>query len=212
LLIDTYDTVAAAKRLAEKVKAGQMEIKGVRLDSGDLAELSKQVRSLLPPQVAILASGDIDEAEIARLKAANAPIDGYGVGTKLVSGTPFNGVYKLVEIDGIPVMKKSSSKLTYPGRKQVYRILEDGKMKCDRLQLMDEGDKNGGESVSLLQLVMKSGRRVKEPETPAEIADRTAASVASLPPHSRRPEDPELPGFETSEALETLRKQVSQRY
>jgi len=212
LLIDTYDTVAAAKRLAEKVKAGQMEIKGVRLDSGDLAELSKQVRALLPPEVAILASGDIDETEIARLKAANAPIDGYGIGTKLVSGKPFNGVYKLVEIDGIPVMKKSSSKVTYPGRKQICRILEGGKMKCDRLQLMEEGDKNEGESLPLLQLVMKSGRRVKDPETLAEIADRTAASVAALPPDSRRPDAPELPPFETSEALETLRKQVSQRY
>ena len=82
----------------------------MRLDSGDLVTLSKQVRSLLP-DVSIFASGDLDEWEIARLKAAGAEIDGYGLGTRLVTGSPVNGVYKLVEIDGIPVMKKSSGKV-----------------------------------------------------------------------------------------------------
>jgi len=78
LLIDTYDTIAAAQLLSEWVSSGEMELAGVRLDSGDLVALSQQVRSLLPP---IFASGDLDEWKIAKLKAAGAPIDGYGLGT-----------------------------------------------------------------------------------------------------------------------------------
>ncbi|MFP4009654.1 MAG: nicotinate phosphoribosyltransferase, partial [Spirulinaceae cyanobacterium] len=120
LLIDTYDTVEAAQRLAKQVQAGERQVTGVRLDSGDLAELSQKVRALLP-DISIFASGDIDEGEIERLQAAGASIDGYGVGTKLVTGKPVNGVYKLVQIDDIPTLKKSSSKATYPGRKQVFR-------------------------------------------------------------------------------------------
>jgi nicotinate phosphoribosyltransferase len=104
LLIDTFDTIAAARNLAEKVKSGEMKVKGVRIDSGDIAAVSKEVRSLLP-DAAIFASGDIDEAEILRLKALGAPIDGYGIGTKLVTGAPVNGVYKLVEIDNILFLK-----------------------------------------------------------------------------------------------------------
>lgn len=107
LLIDTYDTVAAAEKLAEKVNSGKLELSGVRLDSGDLVSLSKQVRSLLP-NISIFASGDLDEWEISRLKQEGAEIDSYGLGTKLVTGQPVNGVYKLVDIDGIPVMKESN--------------------------------------------------------------------------------------------------------
>ena len=117
LLIDTYDTLAAAQRLAEN---REIEIKGVRVDSGDLGSLSQKVRSLLP-KVNIFASGDIDEWELQRLRSENALFDGYGVGTRLVTGQPVNGVYKLVEIDNIPTMKQSSNKLTYPGRKQIFR-------------------------------------------------------------------------------------------
>jgi nicotinate phosphoribosyltransferase len=122
LLIDTYDTVAAAQGLAERVKAGEIQVAGVRLDSGDLVTLSQKVRSLLP-HATIFASGDLDEYEIARLKSAGACIDGYGLGTRLVTGTPVNGVYKLVEIDGIATMKQANNKATYPGRKQIYRQL-----------------------------------------------------------------------------------------
>lgn len=207
LLIDTYDTVKAAQRLAEQVKAGQIQVQGVRLDSGDIVELSKQIRSLLP-EVEILASGDIDEVEIARLKGAEAPINGYGIGTKLVSGTPVNGVYKLVEIDGIPAMKESSSKVTYPGRKQIYRLMEGGKMKSDRLCLIDESESINLSSIGLLQLVMKDGKLVNQPEPLAAIAERTAASVASLPPECRRFDNPILPTIEISEKLANLSQKV----
>ncbi|MEM9908729.1 MAG: nicotinate phosphoribosyltransferase, partial [Cyanobacteria bacterium P01_D01_bin.44] len=136
LLIDTYDTVEAAQRLAKTVNQGAT-LAGVRLDSGDLAALSKQVRSHLP-HTSIFASGDLDEQIIVNLKQQGACIDGYGLGTKLVTGAPVNGVYKLVEIDGIPVMKESSGKMTYPGRKQIFRRVEQGQSLGDRLGLADE--------------------------------------------------------------------------
>jgi nicotinate phosphoribosyltransferase len=160
LLIDTYDTVAAAQRLGEKVRQGETQVAAVRLDSGDLAELSKQVKTHLP-EAAILASGDLDEYEIARLKAAGAVIDGYGLGTKLVTGSPVNGVYKLVEIDGVPVMKESNSKTTFPGRKQIFRHLRDGQAIGDRLGLMDEAAVENEQP--LLQLVMENGIVVQPP-------------------------------------------------
>lgn len=178
LLIDTYDTVAAAQRLAAKVRRGETAVTGVRLDSGDLVALSQQVRSHLP-QTAIFASGDIDEYEIARLRREGADIDGYGIGTKLVTGSPVNGVYKLVEIDGIPMLKASSSKATYPGRKQIFRQIRDGQFCQDRLGLMDEPP--AADEQPLLQQVVQNGQ-IRIPAEPLNvIAQRAAASVAALP-------------------------------
>ncbi|MBE9198587.1 MULTISPECIES: nicotinate phosphoribosyltransferase [unclassified Nodularia (in: cyanobacteria)] len=200
LLIDTYDTIAAAKQLAAKVNAGEMELTGVRLDSGDLVTLSKQVRSLLP-NISIFASGDLDEWEIARLKAADAQIDGYGLGTRLVTGAPVNGVYKLVEIDGIPVMKQSPSKVTYPGRKQIFRSFVGGKVKADKLALVDESNVLGS---PLLQLVLKNGERLYPPESLQEIRQRTASNVVSLPQETRRLDDPVGVEMEISAGLQKL--------
>ncbi|MBH8563229.1 nicotinate phosphoribosyltransferase [Nostoc sp. CENA67] len=207
LLIDTYDTIAAARRLAEKVNSGEMKLSGVRLDSGDLVTLSQEVRSLLPG-VSIFASGDLDEWEIARLKAAGAEIDGYGLGTRLVTGSPVNGVYKLVEIDGIPVMKTSSGKLTYPGCKQIFRSFAAGKVKADRLGLVTESPV--GEE-ALLQVVMKQGERVQPPESLATIRQRTAASVASLPEETRRLDHPVSVQVEISRALQELTEETEKR-
>ncbi len=215
LLIDTYNTVEAAQRLAEKVKQGEMQLKGVRLDSGDLVQLSQQVRSLLPG-VAIFASGDIDEWEIARLKAEGAEIDGYGLGTKLVTGTPVNGVYKLVEVDSHPVMKKSIGKGTYPGRKQIIRKFKQGQIQSDCLVLVDQersqvssGNGQSIDRVELMQLVMKQGERILSPEALDVIAKRTAASVASLSSEVRRLDDPILFEVEVSEALKELTECLS---
>ncbi|AFY49792.1 putative nicotinate phosphoribosyltransferase [Nostoc sp. PCC 7524] len=208
LLIDTYDTVAAATHLAEKVNAGKMELTGVRLDSGDLVILSQRVRSLLPG-VTIFASGDLDEWEIARLKAADAEIDGYGLGTKLVTGTPVNGVYKLVEIDGIPVMKKSSGKVTYPGRKQIFRSFAGSQVKADRLGLITETPLPTEQP--LLQLVVKEGQRLQPPETLAAIRQRTATSVASLPEKTRQLDHPIALTVEISHTLAELIRGVGDR-
>ncbi len=208
LLIDTYDTIAAAERLAQRVNSGEIELTGVRLDSGDLVSLSQQVRSLLPG-VSIFASGDLDEWEIARLKAADAEIDGYGLGTRLVTGSPVNGVYKLVEIDGIPVMKKSSGKATYPGRKQIFRSFAAGKVKADRLGLVTESPLLGEQP--LLQVVMKEGKRVQPPESLAVIRQRTTASVASLPEQTRRLDNPVAVEVEISAALQELTEETNRR-
>ncbi|MEL6899925.1 MAG: nicotinate phosphoribosyltransferase [Cyanobacteria bacterium J06606_4] len=181
LLIDTYDTVEAAKRLAQKMQsspAGELPVAGVRIDSGDLVAGSQAVRSHLPG-VPIFASGDLDEHAIALLKCENACIDGYGIGTKLVTGTPVNGVYKLVDIDGTPVMKRSSGKVTYPGRKQVFRRYDAGKIVSDRLSLTIEGALP--EEVPLLQRVMHHGERLTSPESLDTIAQRTADTVSTLP-------------------------------
>ena len=188
LLIDTYDTAAAAKRLQEQIAAGKMRVTGVRIDSGDLVELSQQVHSYLP-ETKIFASGDLDEWEITRLNQEGAILDGYGIGTKLVTGVPVNGVYKLVEIDCIPTMKESSNKLTYPGRKQIFRTMAEGKIQSDRLGLHDEETNNYEEG--LLEIVMQGGKRLQSNPTLKQIRQRTATSVASLPRNIRRISDPD---------------------
>ncbi len=173
LLIDTYDPIVAATELAKQVAAGELELSGIRLDSGDLISLSQQIAKILP-NVDIFASGDLDEWEIAKLRSANAPINGFGLGTKLVTGSPVNGVYKLVEIDNIPTMKKSPDKMTYPGKKQIFRHFKDGRFDRDILGLVGEGD-------GLLQLVMSQGDRLLADCDLATIRQHVDANVASLP-------------------------------
>lgn len=205
LLIDTYDTVAAAKRLAQKIEAGEAEVKGVRLDSGDLGTLSKKVRSLLP-HVKIVASGDIDEWELQRLRNENASIDGYGVGTRLVTGKPVNGVYKLVEIDDIPTMKKSSQKMTYPGRKQIFRYYDNGMIKSDRLALANEEMQSG--ETPLLELVMKEGKVIKKNESLETISRRVQTSVKSLPQETHNITKATPIKVDISQPLEKLRQSL----
>ncbi len=172
LLIDTYDPIAAATKLAEQVATGAIELSGIRLDSGDLVALSTQISQILP-NVDIFASGDLDEWEIAKLRSAKAPINGYGVGTKLVTGSPVNGVYKLVEIDTIPTMKRSPEKMTYPGKKQIFRQVNAGKIMTETLGLATEGD-------GLLKLVIQNGDRLVPDDHLAVIRQRTDANVATL--------------------------------
>ncbi|WAL59239.1 nicotinate phosphoribosyltransferase [Thermocoleostomius sinensis] len=209
LLIDTYDTIAAAKRLAEHVRSGEMTIKAVRLDSGDLVSLSQQVRHLLP-EVLIVASGDLDEYEIDRLQTAGATIDSYGLGTKLVTGAPVNGVYKLVEIDQIPVMKASSGKVTYPGRKQIFRRYQQDQLAGDRLGLIHEPPQPN--ETPLLQLVMKQGQRLQPPEPLRIIADRTRTAVSRQPPAIRRLHQPATLQPAISADLQTLTEHTHARF
>jgi nicotinate phosphoribosyltransferase len=202
LLIDTYDPVAATQRLAGQVNAGNLKLNAVRIDSGDLVDLSRQIHQQLP-QVSIVASGDLDEWEIERLVAEEAGIHAYGIGTKLVTGTPVNGVYKLVEIDSIPVMKGSSGKITYPGRKQIFRGQQD------RLGLFDEPAGVG--EVPLLHCVMQQGDRRYSPESLATIAQRTRQSVLRLPESLRRISQPAIAPVEVSDALATMTRETQQR-
>ena len=198
MLIDTIDVLAAARQIAQS----QLKISGVRIDSGDLVQLSRQVREILP-EVKIIVSGDLDEWEIAKLKSNNCPIDGYGIGTKLVSPQQqiVNGVYKLVEIEGIPTAKHSENKMNYPGRKQIFRSA-----KGDRLALFDERALPG--EYPLLELVMKNGERLSKEDSLEQIKDKTAQSVKQLSLETRRISQPIPISLEISVALEKLKNQV----
>lgn len=124
-----------------------------------------------------------------------------------MTGTPVNGVYKLVEIDGIPVMKAASGKATYPGRKQIFRSFTGDKANADRLGLMTESLL--GEE-PLLQLVMQQGKRVQASESIAAIRERTSATVASLPNEVRDLNNPGRFAVEISTALQELTQQTQQ--
>jgi nicotinate phosphoribosyltransferase len=187
LLIDTYDTEAGALKAVElspKLEQSGAKIKAVRLDSGDLTALSKSVRAILDrgglSETKIFASGDLDEFAIYSLLQAGAPIDGFGVGTKLVTCAdhPYlNCAYKLQEYDGKPRRKFSPGKKTWPGRKQIYRYYDDaGKMEHDLLTL--ENDVQSGEA--LLVPVMQAGRRVFSEPLEA-IRARMADQLSRLP-------------------------------
>lgn len=205
LLIDTYDTLAAAERLAESGK----KVTGVRLDSGDLVELSQKVRQLLP-ETKIFASGDLDEYEIDRLQKADACIDGYGIGTRLVTGSPVNGVYKLVEIDGRPTMKRSSQKATYPGNKQIFRHRDNGIVTGDRLGLAIESPEEG--EIPLLERVMKDGKRLFPNVNLETIQKRARSSVRELPPIARQLDNPAPLPVTISKPLQTLHDSLLSRF
>jgi Nicotinic acid phosphoribosyltransferase len=167
----------------------EFRVKGVRIDSGDIAKISQQVRSLLP-NVTIYASGDIDEWQIQKLQQAGACLDGYGIGTKLVTGQPVNGVYKLVEINGIPVSKKSADKQTYAYAKQIWRSYEDGLIQED---VVTRADDTARSAQPLLELVIKSGELLKPPDDLEVIALRVRDNVRSLPPSCRDISQPTPP-------------------
>ncbi|QWG22300.1 nicotinate phosphoribosyltransferase [Bradyrhizobium sediminis] len=188
LLIDTYDTEAAARKvvtLAPRLKKEGIAVRGVRLDSGDLIVLSKAVRRILDDgglhDVTIFASGGLDEDELAKLMDANAPIDGFGIGTSLTTSSDapaFDCAYKLQEYAGIARRKRSVGKATWPGRKQVWRSFgDDGGMIGDVLAL--DHDRQAGEP--LLVPVMRHGRRLAAPSTLADIRKRAAQGLAQLP-------------------------------
>jgi nicotinate phosphoribosyltransferase len=208
LLIDTYDPEAAAARLAAAVQRGETQVASVRLDSGDLLSLSQAVQRYLP-QAQIFVSGDLDEYAVQRLQQQGAAIDGYGLGTKLVTGEPVNGVYKLVDIDGIPVMKESDSKATYPGRKQIFRRFEEGQAVGDRLGLMTEVA--APDEQPLLERVIRQGQVVATPPSLAQIAKHTATSVACLPAAARSLDHPNPYPVEISPDLQALTEATRQR-
>jgi nicotinate phosphoribosyltransferase len=216
LLIDTYDTEAAAHKvvaLAPRLAQRGIRVKGVRLDSGDLAALSRSVRRILDEgglaEATIFASGNIDEHRIRDLLAAGAPIDGFGVGTSLVtsSDAPYlDAVYKLQEYAGRARRKRSTGKATWPGRKQVYRHCDRaGRFEHDVVTV--EGDERPGDP--LLVPVMRNGRRLHAPESLATIRERAAAQLAKLPARLRALESAARPyRVEIAPALRKLAAQV----
>jgi nicotinate phosphoribosyltransferase len=162
LLIDTYDTEEAAKKITKFKNA----IKAVRIDSGDLFEHSKRVREILDEsgceKVQIVASSDLNEYKIKELLEKNAPIDAFGVGTELATSRDdpaIAGVYKLIEHNHKPKIKISEDKITYPGKKQIYRFYDkQGEFKEDLLMLNEEPVP--AKSEPLLVPVMKDGELI----------------------------------------------------
>jgi nicotinate phosphoribosyltransferase len=218
LLIDTYDTEAAARKvvaLAPRLESRGITIRGVRLDSGDLIALSKSVRRILDEGglngVSILASGGLDEDGIAEMLRAGAPIDGFGVGTSLTTSSDVPALdcaYKLQEYAGLARRKRSTGKATWPGRKQVWRRYgADGRMAGDVLSL--ESDQQDGEP--LIQLVMRGGRRIAPSPTLAESRARAARDLARLPEPLRRLEPGTPYPVEVAPALVRLASEVDSR-
>lgn len=186
LLLDTYDTAEAARQV---VRSG-LKPRAVRLDSGDLLALARDVRAIFDAaglaETRILVSGDVDEFIIAGLLDAGAPIDGFGVGTALVTSQDapaLGGVYKLVEIEEHGevrrVMKRSSGKATWPGRKQVWRVVSARTAIQDVIAFEDEPRPAG--AVPLLAPVMRAGRRLAPLPTLEASRAWCAERLAELP-------------------------------
>lgn len=183
LLIDTYDTLRAAREVVELERRG-LRVAAVRLDSGDLAALAREVRAILDAHgcehTRIVASGSLDESSIDELVAAGAPIDAFGVGTKLdasVDAPYLDCVYKLQSYAGRPRRKRSTGKATWPGRKQVFREMDaNGRIACDTIALADE-DLPGR---PLLQPVMRAGRRLPQPSL-GDAREHVRRELSTLP-------------------------------
>ena len=216
LLIDTYDTEAGASKVVEiapGLRAEGIEIQAVRLDSGDLAAHARRVRRILDeggcPEVRIFASSSLDEHDVARL--AHAPIDGFGVGAALTVSADeptLDSVYKLQEYAGRPRRKRSEGKATWPGRKQVFRTREGGRLARDVLGLGDEA--LSGEA--LLRPVARAGARLRPDPPLEEIRERVRTSLTTLPAELRglEPARPPFP-VETSPGVRELAREVDRR-
>ena len=188
LLVDTYDTLQGARhaiRAAKTLAREGIRVRSVRLDSGDILALSREVRALFDreglTEVGIFVSGNMDEYEIENLLAAGAPIDGFGVGTKLdtAEDAPYlECAYKLVEYDGRPRLKTSAGKATLPGRKQVFRRTEGGRMVGDTVALAAEEGMAGS---PLLVRVMEGGRRLSPQLDLPAIAGYAQEQLQALP-------------------------------
>ena len=216
LLLDTYDTINAAHiaaQVAKELEADGHRLTGVRLDSGDFDALSRQVRRILDDAgldyVRIVASGGLDEYELERLVQGGAPIDMFGVGTRVgVSGdAPWcDMVYKMVRYDGRPVMKLSAGKASLPGGKQAFRKYDgDGKMAGDVIALDDESLDCGE---PLLALAMSDGRRVVPPSSIDAARQRVADGLAALPAEYRKLREPARYPVSVSAGVARLERQI----
>jgi nicotinate phosphoribosyltransferase len=215
LLVDTYDTLKSgvpnAITVARELRERGHELRGVRLDSGDLAFLSRESRRMFDeagfPEVKIVASNELDEFVIDSIKDEGGKVDIYGVGTKLATcggagGGALGGVYKLVEVDGLPKLKVTSdiAKATLPGKKRILRAAAgDGGLIQDVICL-DQDELHGGDTVydpcnplqhttlpapvelhELRRVVMDNGSRTGDPETLDIMAERSQRELAMLP-------------------------------
>lgn len=242
LLVDTYNTLKSgipnAITAAKEMEQRGARLRAIRLDSGDLAFLSRHARSMLDKAgldyVKIAASNQLDEYVIRSLRQQKAPIDIFGVGTSLATGQPdgaLDGVYKLAMAEDEPRIKISESlvKITLPGRKQVHRYFDtDGTMfGTDGIACADETAPErlihpfeehksmrcqGIRSEPLLEPMMRSGERVNDRRTIADIRSYCAQRLALLPPEYQRFENPHIYKVGISEPLQTLRDGLRRKH
>jgi nicotinate phosphoribosyltransferase len=214
LLIDTYDTLAGAKnavQVAKEMASRGHKLLGVRIDSGDLATLAVEVRRILDAaglkDVKIIGSGGLDEFDLDRL--AKAPYDSYGVGTKMgvSADAPFADIaYKLVEFQNRPVMKLSTGKASWPGKKQVFRQkADDGLTEKDIIGARDE--ELPGERI--LREVIRGGTITSAHPKLPEIREKLATDLAMLPGGVKALREPSRFPVEFSPKLKALRDQVA---
>jgi nicotinate phosphoribosyltransferase len=218
LLVDTYDTLDGVRRVAELARelGGEFKVRGIRLDSGDLAELAFRSREILDAaglrQVEIFASGGLDEREIDRIVGLGAPVDAFGVGTDMGvarDAPALDVAYKLTSYAGEGRLKLSPGKRTLPGRKQVFRVEEGGRAVRD--VIAREGEAQPGRP--LLVPVMRGGARLGG--VPAGLEDaraRAREEIARLPERVQElaPADPPYP-VAVSDALRAYAEEVAAR-
>ena len=221
LLIDTYDTETAAQALIplQRQLSGEgISIQAVRIDSGDLGEHARRVRAILDSggarDIKIFASGNLDEYAVQALLDAGAPIDGFGVGTRMNTSADhpyFDCAYKLQEYASVARRKRSEGKATWPGRKQVFRRFDetgDGRrMTGDTLSV----EIDIVEGIPLLGRVMSGGRRMAPSPSLAEVREQARRQLASLPPSLRCLDAAPPYAVDVSEPLRELARRVDLR-
>jgi nicotinate phosphoribosyltransferase len=216
LLIDTYDTEAAARKvvaLAPRLKRSGIEVQAVRIDSGDLTTLSRTVRAILDAgglmKTGIFVSGGIDEDLLTAFEREKAPIDGIGIGTSLVTSSDapaLDCAYKLQEYAGLPRRKRSTGKATWPGRKQVWRRYDrNGCMTSDILSIEDAVQ----EGEPLIRRVMAGGQRVDRLPSLDEVRAHARDELARRPAGAINA--PMAYSVQISDSLEQLAAAVDRR-
>ena len=198
----------ALSKSARSLAAEGIAIQGVRLDSGDLAEHARKVRAILDrgglQKVTIFASGNLDEWKLRELLSNGAPIDGFGIGSRLdvSADAPYlDCAYKLQEYAGTPRRKRSEGKATWPGRKQVFRQYKKEQMALDTIAVQD--DQRPGEP--LLQPAMKNGCRIAAKEQLIKIRERMRTQLAQLPESLRQLEQGDPYPVEIAEVIASAR-------
>lgn len=221
LLIDTYDTIAAAHKAAtvgREMEAHGHRLRAVRLDSGDLLKLSLEVRRILDDAglqyVRILASGGLDEYSVDSLVQGGAAIDAFGIGTRMaVSGDApwLDAAYKLVRYAGRPVRKLSEGKESLPGEKQVFRLRDsNGRLRGDVLALAEEAPP-APDAEPLLQTVMERGEPTSEAPPLSVLRERFREEFAALDDRHKRLRRPTRYPVRLSRGLQRLRQELSRQ-
>lgn len=216
LLVDTYDTLAAIDRIV----ASGLRPKGVRIDSGDLAEVAREVRKRLDAgglrETTIFASGDLNEYSIAELLVKGAPIDAFGVGTELATSydaPALGGVYKLVELEHggehSYAIKLSGAKTTFPGAKQVFRFSHEGRFDHDLIACAGE---NIASAEPLLKHAMSGGKRTAAPPALPEVQRYARQQLQLLPEDYRRLNNASSYRVDVSPELRRLQQQETHRH